>query len=147
MMDFELKLERPRSRKAWIEGLVMGFAFLVGTFSNTLSVPQPLPIIPPLRPHPFLSFPCCRSVDICTGGIFPLLPYFFLKSVVRALYVSIGITALILLLFGYGRARIVGTTKRAAVLGGLQTLLIGGIAAGTAYGIVYASSKLTGQTC
>lgn len=30
MMDFELKLEKPATNKAWIEGLVMGLAYFLG---------------------------------------------------------------------------------------------------------------------
>lgn len=30
MMDFELKLEKPATNKAWIEGLVMGIAYFLG---------------------------------------------------------------------------------------------------------------------
>lgn len=37
MMDFELKLEKPDSSRAWISGLIMGFTYLFGGL---------LPIIP-----------------------------------------------------------------------------------------------------
>jgi hypothetical protein len=30
MMDFELKLEKPDTKMAWIEGLVMGFSYFLG---------------------------------------------------------------------------------------------------------------------
>lgn len=30
MMDFELKLEKPKRRGAWIEGLVMGVTYFIG---------------------------------------------------------------------------------------------------------------------
>lgn len=33
MMDFELKLEKPKLRGAWIEGLVMGFSYFFGKHS------------------------------------------------------------------------------------------------------------------
>lgn len=30
MMDFELKLEKPSTKMAWIEGLVMGISYFFG---------------------------------------------------------------------------------------------------------------------
>jgi len=30
MMDFELRLARPKSKGIWVEGLVMGFSYLLG---------------------------------------------------------------------------------------------------------------------
>lgn len=38
MMDFELKLEKPRRRMAWIEGLVMGVSYFLGETFHDLDV-------------------------------------------------------------------------------------------------------------
>lgn len=65
-----------------------------------------------------------------------MIPYFALKHVTTALFVSIGITAVILLAFGYGKAVITGTSHKGAVASALQTLIIGAAAAGASYGIV-----------
>jgi hypothetical protein len=37
MMDFELKLEKPETKMAWIEGLVMGISYFLGTHKVTTS--------------------------------------------------------------------------------------------------------------
>lgn len=37
MMDFELKLEKPATKKAWIEGLVMGVAYFTGIVLSSSS--------------------------------------------------------------------------------------------------------------
>ncbi len=65
-----------------------------------------------------------------------MLPYFAMHSVTHALFVSIGITVLTLLVFGYTKNYITIKTKQAALYGALQTLFIGMLAAGTSYGIV-----------
>ncbi|KAF2110358.1 Ccc1 family [Lophiotrema nucula] len=70
------------------------------------------------------------------GGLVPMIPYFAIKDVTRALFVSIGITVVILLAFGYVKAIVTGTSKRGAVRGALETLVVGVLAAGASYGIV-----------
>ncbi|KAF2837002.1 DUF125-domain-containing protein [Patellaria atrata CBS 101060] len=70
------------------------------------------------------------------GGLVPMLPYFFQDNVQSALFCSIGITIVILLVFGYVKAIVTGTTRKAAVFSAGQTLLIGAAAAGTSYSIV-----------
>lgn len=65
-----------------------------------------------------------------------MIPYFAMRNVTHALFVSIGITVVILLAFGYGKAHLTGTTRMDAVSSALQTLLVGVIAAGVSYGIV-----------
>lgn len=60
------------------------------------------------------------------GGFFPLTPYILVASAQQALLVSIVVTLLALLVFGYIKGRFTGTGPlRSAV----QTMLIGGIAA------------------
>jgi predicted membrane protein (TIGR00267 family) len=70
------------------------------------------------------------------GGLIPMIPYFAFHDVLYALYTSIGVSVVILLIFGYIKAIVTGTKKREACLSAVQTLIVGAIAAGTAYGIV-----------
>jgi len=74
-----------------------------------------------------------------------MLPYFATSRVTTALFASIGITVVILLVFGYVKTRLSVTSKRSAAIGALQTLLVGVAAAGASYGIVRAvdSGKTT----
>ncbi|TIA60951.1 hypothetical protein D6C76_10236 [Aureobasidium pullulans] len=99
MMDFELKLTRPRVRGSWIEGLIMGISYLL-------------------------------------GGILPMIPYFAFRNTNYALFTSIGITVVILLVFGYGKSKIMGNTGRASLSSAVHTLVVGAVAAGASYGIV-----------
>jgi predicted membrane protein (TIGR00267 family) len=99
MMDFELKLEKPKTSRAWISALSMGLSYFF-------------------------------------GGLVPMIPYFAYKDVNHALFTSIGVTVVILLIFGYVKAQLTGCTKRDSVMSALQTLMVGTIAAGTSYGIV-----------
>ncbi|PGH01556.1 hypothetical protein AJ80_08991 [Polytolypa hystricis UAMH7299] len=75
------------------------------------------------------------------GGFIPLIPYFCVHEVLTALYYSISVMGVTLLVFGYiktcivrgwaGRDNVVAGTK-----GGLQMVLVGGLAAGAAVGLV-----------
>lgn len=66
-----------------------------------------------------------------------MIPYFAISTVNKALFVSIGITAVMLLVFGYVKAIATGeTSRRMGLWGALETLLIGATAAGVSYGIV-----------
>jgi VIT1/CCC1 family predicted Fe2+/Mn2+ transporter len=67
------------------------------------------------------------------GGLVPLLPY-MLGTSETALPASIGITLLALLLFGAIKGRITGA---GAVRSGLQTVVIGGLAAAAAFGLAH----------
>ena len=67
-----------------------------------------------------------------------MIPYFAMKNVTRALFVSIGITVVVLLFFGFIKNYITMRTKRAGAYGAVQTLFIGVLAAGVSYGIVRA---------
>ena len=75
-----------------------------------------------------------------------MIPYFAMKNVTHALFVSIGITIVILLGFGYIKNLVTVGTKRSGAYGALQTLCIGVFAAGASYGIVKAidSSNIGG---
>lgn len=65
-----------------------------------------------------------------------MIPYFAMNDVTHALFVSIGITVVILLIFGFVKNYVTIRTKRAGAYGALQTLCIGALAAATSYGIV-----------
>ncbi|CAO3629616.1 unnamed protein product [Mucor hiemalis] len=69
------------------------------------------------------------------GGLIPLLPYVFIENSINALYVSVAVTFLTLLIFGYIKSRLVN--PNGAIWGAIQTLLIGAVAAGASFGIVY----------
>ncbi|KAE9376203.1 DUF125-domain-containing protein [Stipitochalara longipes BDJ] len=70
------------------------------------------------------------------GGLIPMIPYFIMHDVTHALFVSIGITALVLLVFGYIKNWVTVGTKKSAFYGAFQTLIVGAVAAGASYGIV-----------
>ena len=66
------------------------------------------------------------------GGSIPLSPYIFLPSAQSALLVSVIVTLAALFIFGAFKGLFTGT---APLRSGLQTLLIGGLAAAAAFGI------------
>jgi VIT1/CCC1 family predicted Fe2+/Mn2+ transporter len=77
------------------------------------------------------------GTSYAVGGIIPLIPYFFTTDIMLALYISILITGITLIVFGIAKAYYTGSkigwkgyTKSA-----VSTLAIGGLAAGSAYGI------------
>lgn len=77
------------------------------------------------------------------GGFVPLLPYFFVgpHDAFVALRWSIATMAIALFLFGYGKTCFVSgwagrKNIRKGFVGGLQMVLVGGVAAGSAMGLV-----------
>lgn len=66
------------------------------------------------------------------AGFIPMSPYFAIHSVQHALFYSAGVTLFAMFVFGYVKARVTGTN---AWLSALQTLVLGALAAGAAYGI------------
>lgn len=64
------------------------------------------------------------------GGFIPLAPYMIQKSAHAALYTSVGVTLLALLVFGYIKGRFTGARPWRSAW---QTALIGGIAAAAAF--------------
>lgn len=71
------------------------------------------------------------------GGVIPLLPYIFMRNVTHALFISAGVTGLVLVVFGIVKAYYTGSEIgwKGYTKGALYTLGIGGAAAGSAYGI------------
>lgn len=82
------------------------------------------------------------------GGFIPLVPYFFVDHVLLGLYISVGVMALALFLFGYVKTCIVcgwrGTHRIfQGIVGGIQMVVIGGVAAGAAMGLVMAFNSIS----
>lgn len=76
------------------------------------------------------------------GGLVPMVPYFAFRDVTKALFTSIGITVVILIVFGYTKAMVTGAGRKGAILGAFETLAVGVLAAGSSYGIVRGVEKL-----
>jgi VIT1/CCC1 family predicted Fe2+/Mn2+ transporter len=72
------------------------------------------------------------AASYVVGGMVPLLPYILLHESSRALAASVVITLLALVVFGAVKGRVTGA---GAWRSGLQTVLIGGLAAGAAYAL------------
>ncbi|MEO7909485.1 MAG: VIT1/CCC1 transporter family protein [Roseiflexaceae bacterium] len=69
------------------------------------------------------------------GGLIPLAPYIILTDVQTALPVSVVITLLALIIFGYVKGRFTGARP---IQSAIQTALIGGLAAAAAFAIARA---------
>ena len=75
------------------------------------------------------------ALSYVAGGLVPLAPYFFLRSVHHALVGSVIVTLLALLVFGYVKGRF--TTAR-PFRSAWQTVIVGGLAATAAFVIAKA---------
>ncbi|KAF7512539.1 hypothetical protein GJ744_000800 [Endocarpon pusillum] len=85
------------------------------------------------------------AISYFLGGLIPLIPYFIVArtEVMTALWWSIGVMGITLLVFGYSKTCIVvgwsgWKNVLAGTKGGLQMLLVGAAAAGAAIGLVRA---------
>ena len=99
-------------------------------------------IVEPPDNRPYISA-VTLGIAYILGGIIPLLPYFFLSEVNKALFISIGLMAFVLLVFGYAKTVAVrGFRGQANILAGvkgsIQMLIVGAVAAGAAVGLVRA---------
>jgi VIT1/CCC1 family predicted Fe2+/Mn2+ transporter len=72
------------------------------------------------------------AVSYIAGGLVPLLPYMLVASISTALLFSVGVTLIALFVFGYVKGHYTGLPP---MRGAIQTTLIGGLAAGAAFGI------------
>jgi VIT1/CCC1 family predicted Fe2+/Mn2+ transporter len=72
------------------------------------------------------------AASYIAGGLVPLSPYILLHNMSTALYVSVGVTLVALVAFGAVKALFTGLNP---VRGAIQTALIGGLAAATAFAI------------
>ncbi|QHP71303.1 iron transporter [Bradyrhizobium sp. LCT2] len=68
------------------------------------------------------------------GGLIPLVPYMFTKDIGTALQISVAATGMALLCFGAVKGHFTGVNK---IKSALQTLLVGGLAAGAAYWLAH----------
>jgi len=66
------------------------------------------------------------------GGLIPLSPYMLLHDSTHSLILSVVITLIALSIFGFIKGRVTGTGQ---LLGAIQTVFIGGIAAAAAFGL------------
>ena len=74
------------------------------------------------------------AVSYLVGGLIPLLPYMLLENLTEALKVSILTTGVALLIFGAVKGHFTGLNR---VVSGLQTLLVGGLAAAAAFWLAH----------
>lgn len=74
------------------------------------------------------------------GGFIPLLPYILLASVQQALFMSIAITGIVLLIFGVVKQKATGAASdtKGLIWGAFSTLFVGAAAAGSSWIIVRA---------
>jgi len=68
------------------------------------------------------------------GGLIPLVPYMFTQNIGTALQISVAATGMALLCFGAVKGHFTGVNK---IKSSLQTLLVGGLAAGAAYWLAH----------
>ncbi len=83
-------------------------------------------------PRRALTSAATIAFSYLVGGLIPLSPYMLLARAQTALPASVVVTLLALLLFGFAKGRYTGTRP---LRSGLQTALIGGIAAAAAFGL------------
>ena len=119
-MDFDLKLAKPKKRVAYISALTMGLAYIMGMCTKLTCIFE------------------VGADSLSEGGILPMIPYFATDRTTRALIISICITAVILVVFGYLKAQFVGLTPRQCGQSAVVTLVTGMVPAGASYGIVRA---------
>jgi len=72
------------------------------------------------------------AASYVAGGLIPLSPYIVLHSATRGLIVSAIVTLIALGVFGFIKGRFTGTN---AIRSALQTMVIGGVAAGVAFAL------------
>lgn len=106
-----------RSPKAWVD-FMMRFE---------LGLEEP-------RPERALRSAATIGASYVAGGLIPLVPYMLVPEARTALSASVGVTLAALAVFGFMKARFTGTPP---LRGAAQTLLIGGLAAGAAFGLAH----------
>jgi len=70
------------------------------------------------------------AASYIVGGLVPLTPYIVMRQVIPALWVSVAVTLLALFIFGSVKGHYTGVKP---LRGGLQTVLVGGLAAAAAF--------------
>lgn len=91
------------------------------------------------RPDPRRALTSAATIAIAyiAGGFIPLSPYMLFHTASRAFWYSVLVTLVALAVFGYIKGRFTGAKP---LRSGLQTVVIGGLAAGAAYLIARAIS-------
>lgn len=89
------------------------------------------------RPDPRRALTSALTIGgaYIVGGLIPLTPYFLATSAAAALPVSVAVTLVALLAFGYVKGRFTGSRPLRSAF---QTALIGGVAAAAAFAIARA---------
>jgi vacuolar iron transporter family protein len=84
------------------------------------------------KPNPRRALASAATIAFAymAGGLIPLSPYLAVSASRLALLWSVGLTLLALLAFGYIKGRFTGAGP---IKSGIQTMLIGGLAAGVAF--------------
>jgi VIT1/CCC1 family predicted Fe2+/Mn2+ transporter len=72
------------------------------------------------------------AASYIAGGLVPLAPYMLIPDLRRALEISVVVTLIALFVFGYFKGRMTGISP---FRGGLQTVVIGGLASAAAFGL------------
>jgi vacuolar iron transporter family protein len=72
------------------------------------------------------------AVSYIVGGLVPLAPYILMRELYAALSVSVVVTLMALFLFGFVKGRLTGISPWR---GGVQTVVIGGLASAAAFGL------------
>jgi len=75
------------------------------------------------------------AASYIAGGLIPLSPYMLTGAVLDGLRISVLVTLLALFFFGYVKGRLTGIHP---FRGGIRTVIIGGLAAGAAFGLARA---------
>jgi vacuolar iron transporter family protein len=70
------------------------------------------------------------ALSYILGGMVPLAPYIFVSDLEKALSTSVVVTLIALFIFGYVKGRMTGISP---FRGGLQTVVIGGLASAAAF--------------
>jgi VIT1/CCC1 family predicted Fe2+/Mn2+ transporter len=86
----------------------------------------------PPDPHRARQSAFTIAMSYIVGGLIPLASYIFIGNIRDALYVSIGVTLAALFTFGLIKGKFTGIS---AYKSGLQTVVIGGLAAAAAFTI------------
>jgi predicted membrane protein (TIGR00267 family) len=86
------------------------------------------------RPDPLRARVSALTIGLSyvAGGLVPLAPYFFIKTPGTALLVSVALTLLALLVFGYVKGTF---TVQRPLRSAWQTVVVGGLAAAAAFAI------------
>jgi VIT1/CCC1 family predicted Fe2+/Mn2+ transporter len=92
----------------------------------------------PPEPKRALTSALTIGLSYIVGGLIPLTPYMLISNAGSALLYSVGFTLVALFVFGYMKGRFTGAPP---LRSGLQTALIGGLAAAAAFGLARLISK------